>query len=666
MGVSAFRVLGPIEAWSEETRLPLGGPQQMKLLAFLLLNANRAVSADAVIDAVWGPGRDGGLKRLQMAIMRLRKALEPLDADGKSLLQTVGGGYLLSIASDELDAAVFAQRIQDGRRTLGDGDSVRAGELVGQALELWRGPPLAEVAFEDFVQAEIRRLHELRLVALETRIDADLQQGRHSELVAELEVLFGEQPTRERLAAQLMIALYRSGRQTDALEIYQRTRAHLADQLGLEPGPALRELQNRILKQDRTLSEPVNIKQQKTVGASPSGRRDNDIRLPCSPSTFVGRSSEVADVTALLRRGETRVLTLTGAGGIGKTRLALRVAAGSAGRYRDGAAFVGFAEINDPDLIVPAICEALRLDADNDVTRNQRLKDWLRPRELLLVLDNLEHLTAGTAVLGELLVACPALVLLVTSREPLHLVGEQQYEVQPLTYFDAVELFTQRAAAVAPHAIIDSEVVGKICNRLDALPLAIELAAARFKTLPIDEILARLNKSLPLLTGGPRDAPPRQRTLRATIDWSYELMNPEQRCLLIRLAVFAGGWTLPAAEAVCGADLETLLTLVDQSLVQRNGDRYSMLGTIREYALEQLERRGELYELQRLHHRWFASLVDEELHDHRTNLAAATRGSIEVSGWSNPSSTGSRERENIRAALLWALKERAWRGWKRG
>jgi DNA-binding SARP family transcriptional activator len=221
------------------------GPQQVKLLAFLLLNANRAVSADAVTDAVWGSQGGGTAKRLQMRVLRLRRALAPLDGEDKPRVRTVGHGYMLSVRSGDLDAEAFSERVRDGHRGLGDGDPGRASDLLAEALELWRGPPFADVAFEDFAQGEIRRLEELRLITLETRIDADLQLGGHSKLIPELEELLAQWPTRERLAGQLMTALYQSGRQGDALEIYQRARTRLAEDLGLEPGPALKTLQTQ-------------------------------------------------------------------------------------------------------------------------------------------------------------------------------------------------------------------------------------------------------------------------------------------------------------------------------------------------------------------------------------------------------------------------------------
>ena len=285
--MGGFRVLGAVEAWTDEQQLMLGGRQQVVLLAFLLLHANHAVSADEVTDAVWGSKRDGASKRLHMGVFRLRKALAPLDGEDAPRLRTVRGGYLLAVGSGELDAEVIAGRVRDGRHALEDGDPKRASALLAEALELWRGPPLADVAFEDFARAEIRHLEELRLVALESKIDADLQLGRHLELAAELEALLAQHPTRERIAGQLMIALYRSGRQADALDVYQRTRAQLADELGLEPGPALKALQTQVLEQDRGLDSPVpwgTVMRAAQAGMNPPSRGRIRLRFRRAPN----------------------------------------------------------------------------------------------------------------------------------------------------------------------------------------------------------------------------------------------------------------------------------------------------------------------------------------------------------------------------------------------
>lgn len=640
--------MGPVEARLGDRPVAVGGGRQLTLLAFLLLHPNRAVSSDALIDAVWGPERDGSVKRLQMAVARLRKALKPLDTPDGSPLQTVSGGYLLSIAADELDAGVFAELVNAGRRALEGGDPTNASEVLTQALALWRGPPLAEVSYEEFAQAEIRRLEELRRLALEARADAHLQLGQHAAVVAELEALLVEEPARERIAALLILALYRSGRQGDALEVYQRTRAHLNRELGLEPGPELTALQTAILGRDQALMHHAPGGNGDAIGGHAAREPDRAAtipgagRLPVPATPFLGRGRELILATQLLR--ETRVLTLTGAGGSGKTRLALRLAETCGCDYSGGALFAGFAEVTDPDLIVPTISQTLGLGETPNQTPLARVQEWLGQRELLLVLDNLEQLTRGTAVLGELLSACPGLSMIVTSREPLHLSGEQQYEVPLLEPEDAIQLFVARARAVAPEASADREILDAICERLDRLPLAIELAAARTKMLSPAEILQRLEHRLALATAGPRDAPRRQRTLRATIDWSFDLLTAEQRELFARLSVFAGGWTLAAAEAVCAAELDTLGALVDRSLVKSDGKRYWMLQTLREFALEKLTRSGEEDELRHRHIRWFVEL----LHAHRESerSVAVRAGTLRVQ-------LGA-ERENFRAALDWA------------
>ena len=351
--MTSFRILGPVEVWAGDRQLSLGGPRQLALLAFLLLHPNRSVSSDAVIDAVWGPDRPGASKRLQVSIARLRKMLEPLENDGEPLLRTVGGGYLLSLGADQLDADVFEARVQEGRYLLDAGDPSRAVGLLSAALELWRGPPLASVSFEDFAQLEIGRLEEVRLAALEARFDAHLRLGRHPGVVGELGTLVAEHPTREHLAGQLMVALYRCGRQAEALNTYQRIRAHLNRELGLEPGPALRALQLQILEQAPELDAQRSVEpqdrpdgsrssdpQQAIRGAPrtaeqspPQSERD---RHPLPPrlsgvptSAYVGRVAEfelLKNCWDAVRAGVRHGLLVSGEPGIGKTQFTTRAA----------------------------------------------------------------------------------------------------------------------------------------------------------------------------------------------------------------------------------------------------------------------------------------------------------------------------------------------------
>jgi predicted ATPase/DNA-binding SARP family transcriptional activator len=621
-----FGILGPFEVADDQGhQLALGGLKQRSVLAILLLHGGEVVPSDRLINELWGEQPPAtATKTVQVYVSNLRKAL------GEGVLVTRSGGYVLRVTALEVDAREFEALATEGQRSLHAGDFRRAAGPLRQALGLWRGPALADFTYESFAQAEVVRLEESRLVVLEDRIDAELGLGENTRLVGELEGLVREHPLRERPVGQLMLALYRAGRQTDALAVYRELSEQLRDELGLEPSPQLRELERSILNQDRAVEPPP-----RAAPAPPAN-------LPVPATAFVGRRHELAELAALLQSGGTRLLTLTGAGGSGKTRLALRAAETCAAEYRDGTWFVAFADITDPELIAPTVSQTLELAEEAGLTPVRRLEQWLGERQVLLVLDNLEQLADGSAVLAKLLSACPGLTLLVTSREPLHLAGEQQYEVPVLEPEDAVALFDSRTQAVVPGLIIDPKLADAICARLDYLPLAIELAAARTKAIAPRDILSRLDTRLPLLTGGPRDAPRRQQTLRATLDWSYELLDDEQRQLLARLAVFAGGCTFDTAEAVCGADLDALQALVDRSLVRHNGERYWMLPTVREYGLERLEQKGEVEQLRRLHARWFVGFIHSEGLDAHAPQTPPLLNRVRA------------ERENFRGALEWA------------
>jgi predicted ATPase/DNA-binding SARP family transcriptional activator len=621
-----FGILGPFVVADDQGReVALGGRKQRSVLAILVLHVGEVVSSDRLIEELWGDrAPSSAAKTIQVYVSKLRKALSD------PVVITRGGGYALDIGHAAVDAHRFEVLLADGCGALEAGDTRVAATVLREALGLWRGPALSDFAFDPFAQDEIARLEDLRMRAVMARIDADLALGSGSELTGEIETMIAADPFQERLRGQLMIALYRAGRRSDALAVYREVSRLLRDELGLEPSTRLRELELSILRQDPSLDR---------VGHLARARPGN---LPVAATPFVGRARELAEVSALLQSPGTRLLTLTGAGGSGKTRLALRVAEDSLDQYRDGVMFVGFADVTDPDLIASTICRQFDLADQPGVEPAARLEAWLVERELLLVLDNLEHLAAGSGLLGELLAGCAGLVLLVTSREPLHLAGEQQYDVPVLALADAVELFATRAHAIAPRLSVPANLAGRICKRLDCLPLAIELAAARAKALSPEGIFARLDRRLPLLTGGPRDAPQRQRTLKATIDWSYDLLNDEERRLFSRLAAFAGGCTLPAAESVCGADLDSLYALVDRSLVRSDGVRYWQLQTVREYALDRLRTSGEYDAVYEAHGRWLIELLDLE--------------GLAPPGWPHEQSHSDVlvERENFRGALEWA------------
>ncbi|HEX6023226.1 MAG TPA: BTAD domain-containing putative transcriptional regulator [Solirubrobacter sp.] len=588
--------------------------RQRALLAYLLLRANEVVGQDMLVDALWGESPPAtAVTALHGYVSRLRRVL----GDGR--LQTRPPGYVLRVAPDELDLNRFRDLLAQDRHR--------------EALALWRGPALADLAFEDFTQSEIARLEELRLTALEGRFEHELAEGRHAELAGELAAAVRSHPLRERLAGQLMLALYRAGRQADALEVYRDTRTTLVEQLGLEPGDALRALQRRILIHDPTLDHRWSSR--RTV-------------LPASLTSFVGRRRELEELRALVVRPGVRLLTLTGAGGTGKTRLAIEVARAAAGQFADGARFAPLAAVAEPELLADGIAQALALQPSRGQSIKDALRAFLVDRELLLVLDNLEHLLEATPVATELLAAAPGLTILATSRTHLDLYGETEYAVPPLSAReDAVQLFADRAAAARPDFAV-TEVVAEICARLDGLPLAIELAAARIRTLAPTDILARLERRLELLTGGPRDVPARQRTLRDTLLWSYDLLEPVEQRLFARLAVFSGGWPVAAADTVCCRDLALdasagLQSLAEKNLVLPDADaRFGMLETIRELAGEQLVAGGEDPAIRAAHARWCLAMAEE---------GGPNRRGAERAAWLERLDG---ERENLRAALAWA------------
>jgi predicted ATPase/DNA-binding SARP family transcriptional activator/class 3 adenylate cyclase len=600
-GLLKYRLLGPLEVHDGDRVPALGGAKQRALLALLLLNANRVVSRERIIDGLWGEEPpETAVATVQVYVSRLRKLLGP------GALVTRPPGYLFAAELESIDVFRFERLVAEGRQALAGGDSERAARALREALALWRGPALGEFE-EPFARVEGGRLDYLRVAAVEERIEADLALGRQADLIGELEGLIAEHPHRERLRAQLMLALYRSGRQAEALAAYRDARAAL-DELGLEPGEQLRALEKQILTQDRALAPVV----QKT-------------NLPAEPTPLVGRTQELSEVRALL--SARKLLTLTGAGGAGKTRLALEAARSLLAEFHDGVWFVSLAAVSDPELVEPTISQVLGAHGD--------LNAFLRGKRLLLLLDNLEQLLPDVAPT----VARLETTVLATSRERLNVAGEQEYPVPTLPLEDAVQLFTQRARQVEPRFEPD-EHVPKIARRLDGLPLALELAAARVKALSPQQIAERLGHSLDLLIGGARDAPERQRTLRATLEWSYQLLDEQEQALFARLAVFAGGCTLEAAEQIAGATLEGLQSLVDKNLLRHSQERFGMLETVRELALEKLEPREDAEQLRHRH----AEYLLEFLRTSETELVDAARVTRE-----------SAESDNLRAAIEWAI-----------
>jgi predicted ATPase/DNA-binding SARP family transcriptional activator len=637
-----FLLLGPLEVREGEQVILLGGAKQRALLAALLLHPNEVVSRDRLIDGVWGEQPPAtAAHTVETYVSRLRRALH--DTEDRDVLVTRPPGYMLRIEPDELDLKLFERLAWEGRQALAEGDPRAGADLLGQALALFRGPPLDDVSFFPFAQAEVDRLEEMRLAALEDRMDADLAAGRSAELVAELEALVNTFPLRERFRAQLMVALYRAGRQADALEAFRRTRQYLAEELGVEPGTTLRRLEQRILLHDPSLEAVsdagsavaggyASAEHPRVIEATPPIAPGVNSNLPRLASSFVGREREVREVAFLLRES-ARLLTLSGPGGSGKTRLAIEAASELASDFRDGVFWVGLGPLRDPALVIEAVAQTLGA--------SHGLADHLGEREMLLLLDNFEHVVEAAPELSALLEACPNLKLLVTSREVLRIRGEVEYQVPPLSEPEAVELFCVRSR-LAP-----DDVIGELSRRLDNLPLAIELAAARTSVLTPAEILERISKHLDLFKAG-RDAEDRHRTLRATIEWSHDLLNEEEKALFPRLSVFAGGCTFRSAEQVADADLDVMQSLVDKSLLRRSDDRFGMLETIRGYGAERLEDSRHVDELRQRHAEHFLKMVESA--PGLSTSSALSANVADTSGWRAQIQA---DYDNVRAALVW-------------
>jgi predicted ATPase/DNA-binding SARP family transcriptional activator len=633
-----FRILGPLEVAEGDRLLQFGGTRERALLAVLLIHAGEVVSADRLIEELWGGDLPGNpANALQVVVSRVRRVLE--DSAGSGRLITRKPGYVLDARWHELDAGRFARLVEEAGR-VGPADHPRGLSLLEEALGLWRGPALAEFQAQGFAREEIARLEEERLRAVEMKAHAELALGRHGELAGELTALVAANPLRERLRGQLMLALYRSGRQGEALRVFQEGRSVLVEELGVDPGPELRELHQQILLQAASLMAAPES------GAAP---RSN---LPAPVTTFVGRRGELDEASKLLVR--SRLVTLTGAGGSGKTRLAVELARTSLGAFPDGAWLVELEAVSDPALVPASLAAAVGIgesaslgmagQAERPLT--DKLIDYLRDKELLVVLDNCEHLIDACAhVADRVLRSAPRTRFLATSRERLGVAGEALLAVPPLSVpdprelavgqiarSDAVRLFVDRATDVQPAFALDASnapAVGHICRRLDGIPLAIELAAARVRILPPPQIAARLDDRFGLLTSGSRGVLPRHQTLRAAIDWSYGLLAGPERELFIRLSGFAGGFTLEAAEEICGEDdagpagvLESLSRLVDQSLVISSGSsttssstngqaRFRMLETLRRYGADRLAESGTAEEFQRRHAEYFLRLAEQ-------------------------------------------------------
>jgi len=697
-------MLGPLEVRTDDDSgivLDVGGSRLRALLIMLALRPGQLVPASQLIDGLWADQPPAGAANaLQALVSRLRRALPDAVIESRPV------GYQLKLDPRSTDIVRFEELATKGRTQLRD-DPAAAAATLRLALALWRGPALMDVADSDFGQAVIARLDELRLLATENRIDADLRTGITATLVAELEGLVVAYPMREPLAARLMRALHACGRRGAALQVYEQTKERLVEQLGIEPSAELAALHLAILRADDPPAAPAQAEPPPAARSAPdaSPARSN---LRAELTSFVGRDTELAQVAELLRTN--RLVTLTGPGGAGKTRLAVEAARAERAAMPDGVWLVELAPVTDPADLTSAVLGVLGLreqallrggkpltarlsPAQATAPEEQadalgRLLTALAAQRTLLVLDNCEHLVEAAAALADpILGACPQVRVLATSREPLNITGEALWTVGPLTLppdpavssdiseragvlaptptgappgiddYASVRLLIERARAVLPGFELteaNAPAVAQICRALDGMPLAIELAAARLRTMAPEQVAARLDDRFRLLTGGSRTAMPRHQTLRAVVDWSWDLLDDAERTLWRRFSIFTGGATLEAAEQVCAgrgisADqvLDLLTALADKSLLAvrqgAGGDRYGMLEIIRAYGQERLTEAGEHDELRRAHARYFTQLAEasrdyllgpqqldwlRKLSDDQDNLHGAIRGAV--------------------------------------
>ncbi|TDD50120.1 BTAD domain-containing putative transcriptional regulator [Saccharopolyspora elongata] len=614
-------VLGPVGACAEDgtpIRVPGSGPRM--LLARLALSAGEIVPTGSLIDDLWydDPPADA-VNALHAVVYRLRKALG--DA---GTLESTRTGYRLAVPAENVDAHRFEEMAARGRRELAADVPREAAASLGAALALWQGTAFSDVLDAPFATRAGVRLEELRIGAVEDRFDAELRLGHHAEILADLETLSAEHPLRERLAALRMRALHAAGRQADALAVHEELRGTLADELGVDPSAEVREAHLAVLRggTNRPAARPES---------APG-------RLPAPLTTFVGRDDELALLAELMQT--SRLVTVLGPGGVGKTRLAVEAASRHRAHRRGRLWLVPLAGVSGPGSVADAVLGVLsspdgRISGGGPGDPLDRVVELLGGGEAVLVLDNCEHVVGAAAEFArQLLERQPQLAILATSRESLEVMGEALCRLGPLDLprhradpadasgSAAVRLFVDRAAAVRPGFELNMSTVDAVVNvvrRLDGLPLALELAAARLRAMSPEQIERRLDDRFRLLSTGNRGAQPRQRTLHAVIEWSWDLLTEQERLLARRMSVFPAATGGDAAVAVCSdaADLPAddvgyvLDALVEKSIVEQTGNGYRMLESIRAHAAHKLRQAGEEEPVRGRFTRYFAELAEE-------------------------------------------------------
>ncbi|WP_405593568.1 AfsR/SARP family transcriptional regulator [Streptomyces sp. NBC_01092] len=616
-------ILGRLELVGESGAVAVSGAVPRAIVGRLLLAAGDVVQRDALVDAVWeGRETKNPVNALQVQVTKLRAAFAAVGEDNRLLFRH--GGYQLVLGpDDDFDMTRFEADVRESRRRLSAGAYPQVAQLLRQGLSRWRGPALEDLTGRFFLR-ERTRLEDLRASALEDFALAAVELGRADELVTELRALVAEAPLRERARARLMLVLYRCGRPAEALGVYEAGRRLLRAELGVDPSSELRDLHAAIVRDEEPARLPVGPGSGPEAGridlSSAAGHpRQAEGNLVRPLGVFVGRGDEAEAVRVMA--GRERLVTVLGPGGVGKTRLAREVCLQLA-RDHDAVWWVDLAPA-DAASVPAAIAGALGL-SDTSVRPDQRPHDYLHRltsflagKRTLLALDNCEHLldavaTAAITLLGN----CPSLTVIATSRAPLGVSGEALYPLPPLADTEAARLFVARAGLADPAFAADERAmrdIRSLCRRLDGLPLAVELAAAHVRLLSVREIEARLDDRFALLAKGERTAPDRHRTLRAVLDWSFALLDPDEQLLLTQMALYVGGCSLDLAEEMAG--LPVLTRLVDHSLLvptaTDRGSRLRMLETVREYALMRLRESGRAREAEERFMSWATNFAGE-------------------------------------------------------